>query len=156
MTRWHEDDLVGRLLAEEKRGGQQLGKLIMPMVDDAGAFTDADGPILWPEIVTREFCNDLRRHDRVFQSLYQQRPTAPGGNIFKKGWFRLYINRPWIGANGLLSTYFDEIVISVDATFKDLESSDLVQCRCGGGAGRTATSWTAFRIGWASRAPSLR
>lgn len=125
MTRWHEDDLAGRLLAEEQRGGDRWEKLIMPMVDDTVEPVQS-GPILWPERVTRKFCDDLRRSSHTWEALYQQRPSNPGGNIFKKGWFRYYINRPWMGPQGLTPGWFDEIIISVDAAFKDLDSSDLV------------------------------
>ncbi len=42
QTRWHEDDLSGRLLEESKKGGDAWDVLELPAIND-------DGEALWPE-----------------------------------------------------------------------------------------------------------
>jgi hypothetical protein len=52
MTRWHQDDLAGRLLAEQESGGDRWEILSLPALDD-------DGSALWPE---RYDVDALQRH----------------------------------------------------------------------------------------------
>jgi predicted phage terminase large subunit-like protein len=115
MSRFHEDDLIGRIEREEKRGGTRYEKLIMPMVDDAGEFTDADGPILWPSRFNRELCDEKRRNNRIWQSVFQGRPTAQEGNLFKREYLsRRYHQRP----------VCVDVVIAVDSSWKAERTSD--------------------------------
>lgn len=93
MTRWHEDDLIGRLLDAARRGGPQWEVLRLPAfaetLQDYPRHADdprADGEALWPT----HFPVETLRERRVslgsyqFDGLYQQRPTAPGGTEFKR------------------------------------------------------------------------
>ncbi len=80
QTRWHEDDLTGRLLAAQGTdpAADQWTVLHMPALSD-------DGGPLWPE---RYSLKDLERiratvGPRDWQALYMGRPTPPEGSIFR-------------------------------------------------------------------------
>lgn len=91
MTRWHEDDLAGRILARE---GDKWEVVSIPAIrerpDDGNDWDPRGvGEALWPQRHSLErLLEAQRRSPRVFTALYQQHPTAEGGNIIKRGWFR--------------------------------------------------------------------
>lgn len=89
MTRWHEDDLAGRLLASE---GEKWSVLSIPAIREDMSMADDPrriGEALWEERHSRERLEDVeRRSPRTFSALYQQRPTIDGGNIIKREWFK--------------------------------------------------------------------
>ena len=82
FTRWHEDDLGGRLEARETTGGDKYETLILPAIDD-------DGNALWPQVypieeLERKMRNMLDKEGlRGWEALYQQRPTPREGAVFK-------------------------------------------------------------------------
>lgn len=81
MTRWHEDDLVGRLLRQSQRDGQPLRRLSLPALamedDPLGRKVDeALWPERWPQEALRRRRNELDLY--WWQSLYQQRPGRHG------------------------------------------------------------------------------
>lgn len=86
QTRWHEDDLAGRLLEFEEKGtGDKWHKLDLPAISE-------DGKALWPE---RYPIEDLERikgtiGPRDWSALYQQSPTPDDGDFFKREWFHMY------------------------------------------------------------------
>lgn len=85
QTRWHEDDLAGRLLAQAKATGEGWHVVDLPAIC-------SDGTALWPEWFPLE---DLRRTEREIGSrewnaLYMQNPTPEEGNFFKREWFKTY------------------------------------------------------------------
>lgn len=84
-TRWHDDDLTGRLLAEQERGGDQWRHVHMPAISD-------DGHALWPERWGIESLDRIRKAvgSRVFEAQYQGRPTADEGGMFKRHWWRFW------------------------------------------------------------------
>lgn len=89
MTRWHEDDLGGRLLSETP-GDWKLIRLPALAEDDDPLERPVGAP-LWPEWESYE---DLmrKRHvigERVWQSLFQQRPVSAASAIFKVGHMRI-------------------------------------------------------------------
>lgn len=94
MTRWHEDDLVGRLLSQSASDADadQWTVLTLPAIAE-NPIADYDqrqvGDALWP---TRFDLAELAK-TRVslgsydWNSLYQQRPAPPEGGMFKRQWF---------------------------------------------------------------------
>lgn len=70
-TRWHEDDLSGRLI---KRGWQEIN---LPAINDAGES-------LWPSARPVEWLNGVRAEvgEYTWASLYQGRPRPRGGALF--------------------------------------------------------------------------
>lgn len=91
-TRWHEDDLGGRILQME---GDRWRILKLPMIagiDDP--IGRKPGERLWPEWFTPEMVEDARKDVRVWNALYQQEPTGEDGDYFKRDWFREAQERP--------------------------------------------------------------
>lgn len=93
-TRWHADDLAGRL---QEREPAQWSILSMPAIADTP--DDALGREIGDEIQSAniELHPAGYYHQRAFSvssyvwsSLYQQRPTAAEGNIFKRGDWRFW------------------------------------------------------------------
>jgi len=81
MTRWHEDDLAGRLLAREGR----WSCLRLPAMAGAeDALGRAPGDVLWPEMFGREAIERRRLEvgERAFAAMYQQMPQAPAARLF--------------------------------------------------------------------------
>ena len=77
-TRWHADDLTGRLL---RFSGEQWHVLTLPALDD-------NGSALWPERYPVDVLEDIRRTlgEYSWASLYQQRPMPAEGGLFKRAW----------------------------------------------------------------------
>lgn len=85
QTRWHEDDLAGRLLADMANGADQFEVLDLPAISDAGGA-------LWPGKYPIERLNEIKRAlpSREWEALYQQRPTIESGTFFKREWFKRF------------------------------------------------------------------
>ncbi len=89
QTRWHEDDLAGRLLEAEKAGGDQWVKVDLPAINEAGEP-------LWPESFSLERLNQIKSviGRRDWGALYQQKPTQEEGDYFKGSDFSEYEELP--------------------------------------------------------------
>jgi predicted phage terminase large subunit-like protein len=90
MTRWHEDDLAGRILKKECDKWEVVS--IPALRESLSDGNDQDprqiGDSLWEERHSREQLLEAQhRSPRTFAALYQQHPTVDGGNIIKKDWF---------------------------------------------------------------------
>ena len=86
QTRWHEDDLAGRLLESE---GDQWEVLELPALHpERGA--------LWPEWYPVEALERIRATvgPREWSALYQQQPQPDEGTFFKREWFKSYDTLP--------------------------------------------------------------
>lgn len=89
MTRWHEDDLGGRLLADMETGGRPWDVLRLPMEAEAGdPLGRAPGEPLWPEWFTDSMRAEARRDTRTWSALYQQAPAPDTGDYFRREWLR--------------------------------------------------------------------
>ena len=90
MTRWHEDDLAGRLLEREPEKWTVVSIPAICEVEKDGGISDRRiGDALWPERHSLERLRDVeKRSPRTFAALYQQRPTVDGGNIVRREWFK--------------------------------------------------------------------
>ena len=82
QTRWHENDLAGRLLEHE---AGQWDVLELPAVD-------VDGNALWPEWYDRPALDRIKATigPREWSALYQQRPQPDEGTFFKREWFNTW------------------------------------------------------------------
>ena len=92
MTRWHEDDLAGRILLKEPKNWVVVKiPAIRESSDDGNDFDPREsGEPLWPEKHSLERLQQIRNNsERVFSALYQQSPTIDGGNIVKSTWFTM-------------------------------------------------------------------
>jgi len=95
MTRWHEDDLAGRILASED--GPNWTVVSLP------AEAEADDPLgrkvgeaLCPQRYPIEELARLRMvlGDWSYTALYQQHPLPPEGQLAKREWFEVVDARP--------------------------------------------------------------
>jgi hypothetical protein len=77
MTRWHEDDLAGRLIESEKTGGDKWDILCLPAFDEHQRA-------LWPERYNEEELTKKRNSigEQDFGSLYMQNPKPAGSAFF--------------------------------------------------------------------------
>lgn len=90
MTRWHEDDLAGRILKHEADKWTVLKiPAIRETLDDGNGFDPRQvGEALWPQKHSLErLLSAKQRSARFFTALYQQSPTIEGGNIIREAWF---------------------------------------------------------------------
>ncbi len=95
-TRWHTDDLVGRLMSEE---GRKWTVLKLPAIADAdyayGDYTYREGETLWPGKFPIETVLEtkgvLGSH---FSSIYQQEPEERTGNIFRRADWKRFTALP--------------------------------------------------------------
>jgi predicted phage terminase large subunit-like protein len=86
QTRWHEDDLAGRLLEAER---DQWDVLELPAID-------AGGKALWPEWYGEAALERIRNTigQREWSALYQQRPQPDDGTFFQRDWFKEWVKLP--------------------------------------------------------------
>lgn len=83
MTRWHEDDLAGRLLLTEADRWHVLSLPALAGADDP--LDRAPGEPLWPEWESAAQLADKRRTlgERDWSALYQQDPRPAEGALFR-------------------------------------------------------------------------
>lgn len=91
LTRWHEDDLAGRLLrtAAENPDADQWEVVRLPAIAEGHAKYRRIGEPLWP---AKYPLSELRRRragmgEYDWSALYQQQPAPSGGGLFKEEWF---------------------------------------------------------------------
>lgn len=92
MTRWHEDDLAGRLLEEAKNGGDQWRVVKFPAIAEMDEEHRKEGEALHPERFDLERLEKIKAAvgTHTWNALYQQRPSSKGGGIIKGAWFGRY------------------------------------------------------------------
>ncbi len=98
MTRWHLDDLAGRLIANMEHGGEQWKIIRFPAIAEEEEY-DEDGTLLrhigealhrarYDEAALERIkvgtADEVGVGSRVWTALYQQRPVAAEGNIFRR------------------------------------------------------------------------
>jgi predicted phage terminase large subunit-like protein len=138
LTRWHEDDIAGRLLGAEdgkrwrvinipaladhdpeKGESDPLGRAPGEWLSSARGRTKAEWEAIRIQVGTR-----------VFNALYQGRPSPDAGNVWQRPWWRRYTAPLWTQHPTVPDAYLvdecDEMVMSWDMTFKDTKSSDYV------------------------------
>lgn len=97
MTRWHEDDLAGRILKQEGRieEGGKWTVISYPALADHKEGLDSlgreVGDALAPSRYSREYLLQLRDElgPHVWSAEFQQKPTKPEGDLFKIGRIQL-------------------------------------------------------------------
>jgi len=90
MTRWHESDLAGRILASEE--GPRWTVVNLPAIAEAGdplgrGLGEALCPARYDEAALAERRTVLGTY--AFSALYQGHPTPPGGGMFQREWFSI-------------------------------------------------------------------
>jgi predicted phage terminase large subunit-like protein len=92
QTRWHEDDLSGRILQREANRWHVL-KLPMEAREDdpLGRWY---GERLWPEWFTDEMVQTAKMDNRAWNALYQQDPAPEDGDYFRREFFNEFNQAP--------------------------------------------------------------
>lgn len=97
MTRWHEDDLAGRLLKQMREDPKADQWVIVNLpaikeVEDNVGDPRKEGEALWPGKYDIEQLNKIFATigSRYAISLYQQKPSPLEGSIIKRDWFEYY------------------------------------------------------------------
>lgn len=118
MTRWHEDDLAGRLLNSEYAKPRPWKVINLPLEAEKDDLLGRQpGEPLWPERYGYDFIEERKQYPESFNALYQGRPTSEEGNIFKREAWQYYeYRREFINTLPVL-------ILSVDASFKDTVTS---------------------------------
>jgi predicted phage terminase large subunit-like protein len=97
-TRWHEDDLSGRLIEQAKKdpGADQWHVFEYPALAYEGELFREKGEALHPERFGVDSYEKLRRSipARDWNALYQQRPAPEDGDYFRADWFKKYNDLP--------------------------------------------------------------
>jgi len=88
-TRWHEDDLTGRLLTAMENGGDRWEVMVLPAIN-------ADGEALWPDRYSKTALERIKANigTRDWSALYQQSPAPDEGLYFKRDMMRFYTVPP--------------------------------------------------------------
>lgn len=132
MTRRHEDDLIGRILASEN--ADEWTVIRLPALAEANdPLGREEGEALCPDRFDEKALAKIRAQlgEVSFASLYQQRPSPAEGHIFKSAWWRFYTTKdhPIIEdgrALPYLPDVFDFHLQSWDMSFKDKTDSNPV------------------------------
>lgn len=93
MTRWHEDDLVGRLLKQVSKAGMRVKTINMPAIaEDDDYMGRKPGEALCPPRYDLAALATIRESvgSRVWSALFQQRPQRDGGSVFQRRHFRYW------------------------------------------------------------------
>lgn len=120
MTRWHHDDIVGRLLKhqEENPDSDRWEVLHLKAIEN--------GKALWPERYPLETLEKIKSSigSRAFESLYQGEPSIAVGEIFKREWWQYFDEPP----------DFQRVIHSWDTAFKKKQTNDFSVCTVWGEA----------------------
>lgn len=115
-TRWHPDDLCGRIMQTPIYKNGYWLHVCYP------AIFDADTPkerALWE---ARHPLSELKMkrslNEREFEALYQQRPYVKGGNLIKVEWWRYF------DPNETKLSDYKLFIIAADTAYKKSETSD--------------------------------
>lgn len=91
QTRWHEDDLAGRLLGQDgdKKDGGQWEVLELPAISK-------EDKALWPEWYPVPVLERIKATvgPREWSALYQQQPQPDEGTYFQRDWFKEWVKLP--------------------------------------------------------------
>ena len=138
LTRWHPDDLAGRVQQLKEWADGEWLHINFPAVREVDTGVQIRNPELegknlslyttnkrwvyekkevplWPERFPLEELNRKRElNEREFASLYQQSPYIKGGNLIKSTWWK-HDDPP---------KEFESLIIGADTAFKKTETSD--------------------------------
>lgn len=113
MTRWHEDDLAGRLI--ENEGFEYIN---LPALAEENDIIDREeGQALWPWKYSRKYLETRKERlsAKVWNSLYQGKPSIEEGTQFKSSYYQYFSEKA--------NTY---ILHSIDEDIKVLKNKCIV------------------------------
>src|SRR5262245_8285978 len=99
-TRWHEEDVAGRVLEQIERGEISGRVISIPAIAEADDLLGREpGELLWDDPAGYNYPAFLRARQRetspmMWAALYQQRPAPEEGDYFKADWLKTYETTP--------------------------------------------------------------
>lgn len=81
QTRWHRDDLTGRILEQAQRTGQRWRTVKFPAIsEEEDILGRARGEALWPDVYSQARLEEVKKNrtNYYWQAMYQQNPTSEG------------------------------------------------------------------------------
>lgn len=121
LTRWHEDDLAGRLLKDEPDRWELFN---LPAIAEEGdPLGRTPGEALWPDRYDEAELARIKTTvgSRDWEALYQGRPSPASGSILLREWWREYPLSPKEQERNM-----ERVILSWDCTFKDSNGTDFV------------------------------
>lgn len=91
MTRWRDNDLVGRILEEQRlMGGEKWEVITLPAIAENDEENRKEGEALWADHYTLENLHNTKQDigNYEFASQYQQNPVNRETQLFKQEMFR--------------------------------------------------------------------
>ena len=106
VTRWHEDDYIARMLADNSPGTEVIS---FPALAEKADEHRQIGEALWPGKYSRAALLAIQNKigSRAWNSLFQQRPAPVEGNEIKRHWFNYYDPRTFSFTGKAVNCYFD-------------------------------------------------
>ena len=132
LTRWHEFDLAGRLIADDAAAGWRVLNIPAQCED---ANTDPLGRQPGEYMISARGRSTAQWEQRKktvgsrgWAALYQGRPSPAEGGLLKRDWWQKFSTPLWfIREDGShWAQDFDEVIISADLAFKGTTTSDYV------------------------------
>ena len=127
MQRLHQNDPTGYLLKEKAEMGwthlelpaEAPKKTIVVFPLSKREVVREEGDVLWPEREPQSVLDDMKvaLGAYAYAGQYSQRPSPLDGGLVKREWWRRYAHRP---------VSFNHMIMSVDAAFKDSDTSSFV------------------------------
>jgi predicted phage terminase large subunit-like protein len=99
-TRWHEEDIAGRVLEQIKKGIIKAKVIKIPAIAGAeDVLGRKPGEYLWDDPEGYNYASYLRARQRessamMWSALYQQEPAPEDGDYFKSAWLKPYDEVP--------------------------------------------------------------
>lgn len=157
QTRWHEDDLAGWLYTEQPKRWRKINIPAQADHDPDAGETDILDRRPGEFMVSAQGRSledwEQRKEDagsRGWTAVYQGNPTPLEGGIFKRAWWHYaQIEQGIRRSDGTVDAPgFDQLIISVDATFKDSKHSDFVVMQVWGKRGSRCSLLDQVRGRW--------
>jgi predicted phage terminase large subunit-like protein len=117
-TRWHEDDLIGRLIRQRDEGEEDWEVLNLPAIAEPGdPIGRTEGEALWPEMFPPEVLGQIRRTQGPYwwAAMYMGRPTPLEGGVLKREWMNNRYSAP---------PAMQRVIQTVDSAAKSGEDND--------------------------------
>lgn len=121
-TRFHIDDVIGRLLKADPEGWKELNVPALCLDEETDVLGRKLGESHWPEFFPVQNLEAIKKSigERDFNSLYQGRPAGEQGAIFKEHWFDYHEKN---------KTKYAFIFATIDTAYKAERMSDFT-CIC--------------------------
>jgi hypothetical protein len=114
LTRWHYDDLAGRIL-NEPEFKDKIEVIEFPAIAEQNEKYRKKGEALWPERYSAEYYESFKRLDLYeFSSLYQQKPLISETQEFKQEYFRYFEENEIVNEKLVINILIDPAISKKD------------------------------------------